>query len=113
MDQEASLFVDCTKVSSVDFDLSLALIAEFRPIGMDIGSEVKRTRMSTRDVATGSKSEVVPLDVQFFVIHCEPSLPEQLPCTELLQENDYTVDEPMDEPIPAMWFLTDLINFTT
>ena len=88
MDSQASLFVDCAKVSTTRFDLSLALINEFRDA--NVAAERKRTQMCTRRV--NNDVQVVPVDIQFFVIVCNPEDPERATCDVLWKEDPVEIE---------------------
>merc|ERR1711892_748647 len=79
---EVSFYIDCVKVQSVQLDISMDIIAEYISIGDKTSDGTTLTGICMKS-GNSQQTEMVPVDLQWFVIYCDETRPETDQCNDM------------------------------
>ena len=104
---EVSFYIDCVKVQSVQLDISMDIIAEYISIGDKTSDGTTLTGICMKS-GNSQQTEMVPVDLQWFVIYCDETRPETDQCNDMYDASSSAqyhydaLDEPDDPMFPEI-----------
>ena len=80
---EVSVYIDCVKVQSVKLDISMDIVSDFISVGDKTAEDNTTLTGICMKSGNSQQAEMVPVDLQWFVIYCDKTRPESDQCTDM------------------------------
>ena len=109
---EVSFYIDCVKVQSVKLGISMDIVSDYISVGDKTTDGTTLTGICMKS-GNSQQTEMVPVDLQWFVIYCDKTRPENDQCNDMYDASSsaqYHYDA-LDEPDDPMFPEIDVTDY--